>query len=87
MASKVAGARMPNGGSCASLFGTCLPTGPSKKTPCTKRTDVAKIAEQMSTGPDRLLSSSVKNISLDKKPLVKGTPAIDAAVTIVKVAV
>ena len=30
---------------------------------------------------------SVKNISLDKKPLSKGTPAIDAEATIANVAV
>ena len=34
-----AGARMPIGGSCASLLGTSLPIGPSKNTPCTKRTE------------------------------------------------
>ncbi len=37
VASSMAGARMPIGGSCAFLFGTCLPIGPSKNTPCTNR--------------------------------------------------
>ena len=48
---------------------------------------MATIAETNSTGPDKFATSSVKNISLDKKPLVNGTPAIEAAVIMVRVAV
>ena len=32
-------------------------------------------------------TASVKNISLDRKPLVRGTPAMDAAATMDRVAV
>ena len=49
--------------------------------------NVAVIAEPINTGPDISRTNSVKNISLDKKPLVSGTPAIEAAVIMVKVAV
>ena len=48
---------------------------------------VATIAEMTITGPDKLASNSVKNISLEIKPLVSGTPAIEAAVIIVNVPV
>ncbi len=37
--------------------------------------------------PERFANSSVKNISFEIKPLVSGTPAIEAAVIMVSVAV
>ena len=48
---------------------------------------VAIIAAINITEPDKFASNSVKNISLEIKPLVSGTPAIEAAVIKVKVAV
>ena len=48
---------------------------------------VATIVEKIKALPFRLETNSVKNISLEIKPLVSGTPAIDAAVIMVRVAV
>ena len=45
------------------------------------------MAEITITGPERFANNSVKNISLEIKPLVNGTPAMEAAVIMVKVPV
>jgi hypothetical protein len=63
---------------------------------CTKRSEYATLktpASVTSAGTTQAqtplvpTTASVKNISLDRKPLVSGTPAIDAAATMDSVAV
>ena len=93
--SSMAGSFMPSGGSCGWVLGTS-PSGPLKYVSCTKRSEYATLqtpAKVTSAGtsqanaPEVPTTASVKNISLDKKPLVKGTPAMDAAATMDSVAV
>ena len=96
-ASKATGAFMPTGGSWGCMLGMS-PGGPLKKVSWMRRSEYATLkapASVTSAGTSQAstpaaavpTTASVKYISLDKKPLVSGTPAMDAAATMARVAV